>query len=744
MTLTDAPASGFAMPGLLSGLAIAVLGPEAEAVALATELAARGVNASFQAELPSDCRGCIDLSGLATTANRDAAMAINQRVFAHARSLAANLSDAEGLFVSVQDTGGSFSISNADSERVWLAGLPALIKTCALEWPRAAVKAIDIERGDRSSAELAVALADELLAGGGEIEVALGADGARRTLISAAQPARPGESVIQPGEVVVVSGGARGVTAACIAAWAGQVKAQFVLLGRTELSAEPSECAGLRSAGEIQQSLLNSAKARGEKLTPAVLAGRVQQVLAVREIEQTLAAIRTNGGQARYLSVAVDDQAALATALDKVRAELGPIIGLVHAAGVLADKRIAEKTDEQYARVFDTKVRGLQSLLAATADDPLKLLCVFSSVSARCGNTGQADYAMANEVLNKVAQSQRARRPELRVKALGWGPWEGGMVNPALRQRFAELGVPMIPLDTGAQMFVAEMADNSDAIEVVLGGEPRPQALLSDGADARAESLELRVSILSHDYLTGHAVNGQPVVPAVLVAEWLTRAARSFRPGQSVVALHDLRVLKGITLPGFSNGGDLLRIEARPAADGRRLAMRLVDLNGVPRYSAEAELGQPGPRQSGDLPELDLEAWDGEPLYRDLLFHRGPFELIEQVAGISDQGIRAQLRGVADAGWPADDWQLDVAALDGGMQLAVLFGQRMLGGPNLPTQIAELRSYPRAEAGGPITATAYSRQVGRSATTTDIVLTDARGERFAELLGVQNHALPSA
>ena len=72
-------------------------------------------------------------------------------------------------------------------------------------------------------------------------------------------------------------------------------------------------------------------------------------------------------------------------------------------AGVLADRLIVDQTDEQFDRVFNTKIEGLRSLLANLSDDPLQVICMFSSVSARCGNNGQSTYAMANEILNKVA-----------------------------------------------------------------------------------------------------------------------------------------------------------------------------------------------------------------------------------------------------------------------------------------------------------------------------------------------------
>lgn len=149
-----------------------------------------------------------------------------------------------------------------------------------------------------------------------------------------------------------------------------------------------------------------------------------------------------------------------------------------------------------------------------------------------------------------------------------------------------------------------------------------------------------------------------------------------------------------------------------------------------------------------DLPELALEPWRGEPLYQDLLFHRGHFELIEALDGISDDGIAARLRGVTHAGWSSfsaagESWQLDVAALDAGLQMAVVFGQRVLGGPNLPTGIDSIRTFASPGA-GLLNATAYRRQHGPSSFTTDIVFTDDGGQCVAELLGVHNHALAQA
>ncbi len=741
-----APATGLAQPGLLSGGEVWVTGSPELDEPLAAELRSRGVNAKATSSVPEGATACLYLGGLRDVADVAAAIAVNREAFALARTLAGRLEKERGLFVTVQDTGAAFGTAPMDPRRAWLAGLPALVKTAGQEWLQASLKAVDLERGGRGPEEIAKALAAELLEGGGEAEVALPAAGGRFTLRSVAKPVTAGASVIGNGDVVVVSGGARGVTAACVEEWARESRARFVLLGRTPLAPEPACCAGIADEAGLKKALLAEARGRGESPTPAELGARVHEVLANREIRRTLAAIAAARGEARYEAASVEDAGALDAVLARVRSEWGPVAGLVHAAGVLADRNISQKTDAQFERVFDTKVQGLRALLAATANDPLKLLCVFSSVSARCGNNGQADYAMANEVLAKVAWAESRRRPDVVVKSFGWGPWEGGMVTPQLKERFAALGVPMIPLAVGARMFVDELRGAERAeVELVLGGEPKAEALLFAGAEARVQELEVKVQRGSHGWLEGHSIKGTPVVPVVLAAEWLSRAARSFRPGLALAALHDIKVLKGIRLGGFDNGGDRFVIQARQTSGGPGTWLQL-DVRGsagTHHYSARAELRPELRAPESELPELPLGEWSGEPIYRDLLFHRGAFELIEEVDGISDHGAGGRVMGVERAGWPngtANPWQLDVAALDGGLQVAVLFAQRMLGKESLPTTIGELRSYRSAPSPGVVSVAAYRRKVGSLGVTTDIHFTDDEGRRLASLLGVETHA----
>ena len=143
-------------------------------------------------------------------------------------------------------------------------------------------------------------------------------------------------------------------------------------------------------------------------------------------------------------------------AIARVQKDFGPVRGLIHGAGVLADRKIVDQSDEQFDLVFATKVDGIHHLWSAIDPESLAFLALFSSSSARFGRAGQVAYAAANEYLNKWAEQQALLLPGCRVVSFNWGPWAGGMVTGALRPIFEQEGLSLIPLDPGAKLVAFE------------------------------------------------------------------------------------------------------------------------------------------------------------------------------------------------------------------------------------------------------------------------------------------------
>ena len=734
----EAPPLGMAQPGLRSAPEVLITDDGmGVAPALAGALGSRGVSARIVTSVPSGAEALVLLDGLRDVSSPADAIAINRAAFRAARALA----PTARAFITVQDTGADFGLSGTCGDRAYLGGLAGLAKTAALEWSDATVRALDIERGARAPTAIAEQLATELLFGGPQLEVGLHADGRRTTLRSAPVEVHADAPALPRGAVGVASGGARGVTAATLIELARKTGCKLALLGRTRLEADPFPDAA--DEPSLQRAVIAASRAAGERLTPVAVKSRVRAVLAGREIRSTIATIESVGGEARYVSVDVTNATNVAAALDEVRAAWGPIDALVHGAGVIADKLIADKTDEQFDFVFDTKIEGLLALLSATSSDPLKSICFFSSVSGRCGNPGQVDYSMANEILNKVAGAERRRRG-ITVKSLNWGPWAGGMVSPELEAMFESRGVALIPLEVGAKMLVDELSSPSDAVEVVLGTAPRSEALLFDGT-ARTVSLDVIVDRASHPHLESHAIDGVVVVPVVMALEWFARAAGAYRPDLQLAGLSNLEVLKGIRLTKYDGTGDHLVVRCKQVSngDGATLALELLGNDGAKHYTATARMVQLRDEPRSSTPPPQIDAWGSEPVYGDVLFHGPDFQVIDAVEGVSDAGGAAKLRGVRQLDWPDESWRTDSAALDGCLQVALLWSNRVLDGATLPTSISRVNTWTDEPPTGAVRCVLTGQNTQRDHAVCDVTLLGEDDTPLVELQGVKTHLLPN-
>ena len=710
-----------------NGLSLAVAA-RLDAEGLTTEIVSKGEN------VPEDADGLVYLTSLRDFRAIDEAMDLQLDAFHAARRVAKKLSTEGGLFVAVQDTGGNFATDEwCEPNKAPTGGIAGLAKTAAKEWPKATVRALDLDVGHREIGMVADEIVEEILRGGDDLEIGR-PEGKRVRLDLVKSYVMPAPSApLSEGDVVVVTGGARGVTAACALELGRRTRARFVLLGRSEL-AEPDPLEGKDDA-EIKRGLLQRAKESGEKVTPADIGRQAGRIAAAAEVRGTLRSFADAGLEAKYVAVDVRDVKALYAALDEVRDEWGPIRGLVHGAGVIEDRLIADKTDDQFQRVFETKVSGFWALVAATAGDPLRVLCVFSSVAGRAGNSGQADYAMANEVLNKMAQIEARRRPDAVVKSIAWGPWDGGMVGPSLRKVFAERGIALIPVDVGARMFADEILGDSPDVEIVVGSliEPPTEDALEPVEPPRKkpEVLEriVKLDAETHSFLLDHSIDGTPVLPFVVAIEFFLETLAPWFSADSVV-IEDARVLRGVRLRTLEEG-EALRVRAERTTDGATL--ELFDSTGELAYTAKARVAGDAPQQL-DIPaptgEFDGVIYDGK-----LLFHGPTLRVLHDVRQPGDDGMSAGVLRSSQVGWTDSQYATDPAALDGAMQLAVLWTARRVPGLSLPLRVDQFRKL--GDFSGDLALRLRGRASSNTRTITDVDVVDTDGRLVATLRGVE-------
>ncbi len=145
----------------------------------------------------------------------------------------------------------------------------------------------------------------------------------------------------------------------------------------------------------------------------------------------------------------------------------------IHAAGIEKSRKIESKTQEEFEQVVSAKADGLVNLLAAMESNGLlpQRVLFFSSVAGRFGNSGQTDYAAANDLLSKYAQWLPGQYPGMQAVSIDWGAWaEVGMASRGyISELMKRAGIEMLNPADAAPM-VREVLESGQSGEVIVAG----------------------------------------------------------------------------------------------------------------------------------------------------------------------------------------------------------------------------------------------------------------------------------
>lgn len=405
--------------------------------------------------------------------------------------------------------------------------------------------------------------------------------------------------VLYSNSVVLVSGGARGVTAQCVIELAAQYRCRFVLLGRSSIAEpEPIWAQGCDDQSQLKRQIMQAMLAQRQRPKPLIVEQQYRSIKTGREIRATLRTVREAGGEADYISVDITDRGALGQRVAEAIARFGRITGIIHGAGTLADKRIEHKTDADFEQVYGTKVSGLDNLLSCVSPSQLDFLVLFSSFVGFYGNAGQSDYAVANEILNKSAHRLQQSYPRCRVVAMGWGPWDGGMVTAELKKHFLQLNMPLIPSEVGAKLLAAELAtarrqDHPPAPQVTVMSQPiRLAEGLSYGPGYR-HRVRRQLDLSANPFVLDHVIGHQPVLPAMCGLSWIANVGEQRYPGYRFFEAREFKVLKGIVFDQTLVSSYILDLE-EISSDDNTVTLEAVawseGAGGLPRYHYRTQI----------------------------------------------------------------------------------------------------------------------------------------------------------
>lgn len=427
-------------------------------------------------------------------------------------------------------------------------------------------------------------------------------------------PASPGPGAaapLAPSDVVLVSGGAKGIGVECALAIAVDSGAALALVGRSS----PDDDA---VAGNLR---------------------RLQEA----------------GVRVAYHPADVTDPTQARAAVEALAAELGPITALLHASGLNEPRRFADLTEQDLRTHLGPKPVGLGNLLAVLDPQQLRLLVTFGSVIGRYGLAGECHYALANGVLREQAEQLAGQLPSCRVLHIDWSVWTGAGMGERLGvlEALLRADVTPIPVVDGIALFRHLLATHglptSVAVHGRVGGRHEPAAATPVGRfceDVRVHvpAVELvtdsRLDLTRDPYLADHRIDGVAVLPGVVGLEAMAQVAAAL-VGRPLTELADIALNQPVIVP--DDDVRVLRVCALRRGDAIEVVIR-TDETGfrIDHFSARFPLAaSPGREPLALVPTgPELAAAD---LYRTVCFHSGRFQRVRQLTGLRARTSRASI-----------------------------------------------------------------------------------------------------
>ena len=484
-----------------------------------------------------------------------------------------------------------------DSERLVLvqtfdaaASGSGFARSLHLERPLVSVRIVNVAALDDAAAHHVAA---EAMADGDFVEATYAADGTRtepRVLLCEPEP---GGITLSGDDLIVVSGGGKGIGAEAAITLATGSGSRLLLLGRSR----PQDDA---------------------------------------EVAANLARMRALGLDAEYIVADVTRREEVARALSDRR-----VTAIVHAAGTNAPRLIEGLDGETIRAAIAPKVGGLGALRDSVDGDALRLLVTFGSVIARTGMRGEAHYALANEWLACDTAAFAASHPRCRTVCIEWSVWSGGGMGARLDavESLRQQGVTPLDPERALEILAALVHGRGPSPVLVCGRLGDPPTLRFDAAEAPLlrfletarvvyPGVELvadsSISARSDPYVLDHLFSGEPLLAAVIGLEAMAQAATALT-GAAPGTFRDVELRRPITVP--VNGQITLRVATLAGEDGVAAAVRSSE-NGFQLDHFRATLAPPSPaRPHAPLVIPDSVVAEGADVYR-LLFHTGRFRRV--------------------------------------------------------------------------------------------------------------------
>ncbi|MET0131953.1 MAG: type I polyketide synthase [Kibdelosporangium sp.] len=505
-------------------------------------------------------------------------------------------------------------------------GADGMAKTLFLERPSVATLVIELP----ASASSIDWITAEARAMTGFTEVRYDEAGIRTcpVLRPVPEPMSVPDPVLDSSDVLLVTGGGKGITAECALTVAVDTGAAVVLLGR----------AGPDRDSELAANL--------DRFTAA-------------------------GVRFGYVRADVTVPEEVRAAVEAAQTEFGPITAVLHGAGRNVPRRLADLDSTELRATLATKVDGLQAVLDCVDPRRLRLLVTFGSIIGRAGLAGEAHYAMANAAVTEATVAFGERNPGCRCVSLEWSVWSGVGMGERLGvvESLRHSGITPISAEEGLNVLRTVLGTPALPGVLVVSGRltalptvslPRrdlPLLRFVDRVVVDQPGVELiteaELSTSSDPYLADHVVQGEQLVPAVLGLEAMAQVATAVTGRDEPVAFLDARFQRPIVVPAHASTTIRIAALVRDSSTVDVVVRSSETGFQVDHFAATCTFGRPE-LSTLDHPGVAAARLAMDPateLYGPVLFQGSRFQRLRGYRRISSTGYVAEVGAKVRPEW---------------------------------------------------------------------------------------------
>jgi NADPH:quinone reductase-like Zn-dependent oxidoreductase/acyl carrier protein len=324
-------------------------------------------------------------------------------------------------------------------------------------------------------------------------------------------------------------------------------------------------------------------------------------------------------------SADVGEESDVEKLLERIRAELPPLAGVAHLAGVLDDALLNQQNLDRFRTTLAPKAFGAFHLDRLTRKDKLDFFIVSSSVSSLLGSPGQANYSAANALLDGLVADRKAHG--LPATGINFGPWGGGGMasSDAASANISAQGLLLLEPSAALGALAEVVANGTGQATVLKANWARAAKVLGS---SRPPILDLVLPSSMTEVVDSELLKQLQEIPvaqrASFITEFLQREVQGFlrlaQPPAATSRFLDLGTdsLMAVELRNrlHSQFGGAFTINATAVFDyptigglGEYLAAQLPDAESAPGQAAASETNS----KSGEAESVAAdEAVDGE------------------------------------------------------------------------------------------------------------------------------------